>query len=66
MGVSSEFKSGDVLPDQILEALIARAPAIFASPNDIAQSVLYAVTQPHDISVSEILVSPRKSFPHHA
>ena len=65
-GITSDFKPEDVLPDETLAALNAHAPAIFASPDDIARAVLYAVTQPHDVSVSEILVGPRKSFPNHA
>jgi NADP-dependent 3-hydroxy acid dehydrogenase YdfG len=56
------FQTGDILPDSTLEALSAHAAALFASPDDIARSVLYAVTQPHDINVSEILVGPRKAF----
>jgi NADP-dependent 3-hydroxy acid dehydrogenase YdfG len=63
VGISTAFQAGDVLPDDVLEELRTRASAIFASPIDIARAVLYAVTQPHDISVSEILVGPRKSFP---
>jgi NADP-dependent 3-hydroxy acid dehydrogenase YdfG len=64
-GVPSNFVTGDVLPDQTLEALNARAPEFFASPDDIARSVLFAVTQPYDVSVSEIVVGPRKAFPSH-
>jgi NADP-dependent 3-hydroxy acid dehydrogenase YdfG len=63
VGISTAFQTGDVLSDEMLEDLSTRASAIFASPNDIARAVLYAVTQPHDVSVSEILVGPRKSFP---
>lgn len=63
VGIRTAFEAGDVLPDDVLEELSARASAIFASPMDIARAVLYAVTQPHDVSVSEILVGPRKSFP---
>ncbi len=63
VGISTAFQAGDVLPDDVLEELRARASAIFASPIDIARAVLYAVTQPHDVSVYEILVGPRKSFP---
>ncbi|MCY0856320.1 SDR family oxidoreductase [Cupriavidus sp. D39] len=66
VGISTEFKKGDVLSDTMLEALQSHASAIFASPDDIAGAVLYAVTQPHDLSVSEILVGPRKSFPNAA
>jgi len=63
VGISTTFETGDVLSDEVLEELRNRASSIFASPNDIARAVLYAVTQPHDVSVSEILVGPRKSFP---
>lgn len=63
VGISAAFQTGDVLSDEMLEDLKTRASAIFASPDDIARAVLYAVTQPHDLSVSEILVGPRKSFP---
>ena len=63
VGISTAFRTGDVLSDEMLEDLKTRASAVFASPNDIARVVLYAVTQPHDLSVSEILVGPRKSFP---
>jgi len=64
-GLPAGFKTGDVLPDSTLEALNARATAVFAAPDDIARAVLYAVTQPYDVNVSEILVGPRKAFPQH-
>ncbi|SHL11388.1 hypothetical protein SAMN05444159_5030 [Bradyrhizobium lablabi] len=63
VGISAAFQTDDVLSDEMLEDLRTRASAIFASADDIARAVLYAVTQPHDVSVSEILVGPRKSFP---
>ncbi|RKE39943.1 NADP-dependent 3-hydroxy acid dehydrogenase YdfG [Paraburkholderia sp. BL23I1N1] len=65
-GIAAEFKTGGVLSDAMLEKLHTHASSIFASPDDIASAVLYAVTQPHDLSVSEILVGPRKSFPNAA
>jgi len=64
-GLQANFKTGDVLPDSTLEALNTRATAVFAAPDDIARAVLYAVTQPYDVNVSEILVGPRKAFPIH-
>jgi NADP-dependent 3-hydroxy acid dehydrogenase YdfG len=64
-GLSGHFATGDVLPQDTLEALNTRASALFASPDDIARSVLFAVTQPYDVSVSEIVVGPRKAFPSH-
>ncbi len=65
VGLRADFKTGDVLPDSTLAALNARAAAVFASPDDIAHAVLYAVTQSYDVNVSEILVGPRKAFPNH-
>jgi NADP-dependent 3-hydroxy acid dehydrogenase YdfG len=64
-GLPVNFETGDVLPEETLEALNSRASAVFASPEDIARSVLFAVTQPYDINVSEILIGPRKAFPSH-
>jgi NADP-dependent 3-hydroxy acid dehydrogenase YdfG len=64
-GIPSDFETGDILSDETLNALHGRASAVFASPEDIARAVIYAVTQPHDLSVSEIVIGPRKSFPAH-
>jgi NADP-dependent 3-hydroxy acid dehydrogenase YdfG len=64
-GLPATFETGSMLPDATLKALNARAPAIFASPDDIARAVVYAVTQPYEVSVSEIVVGPRKAFPSH-
>jgi NADP-dependent 3-hydroxy acid dehydrogenase YdfG len=62
-GLPATFQTGYILPDSTLQALSARAAGLFASPDDIAGSVLYAVTQAHDINISEILVGPRRAFP---
>ena len=62
LGVPAHFESGDILPPSTLDAL-SKSP-YFASSDDIARAVIYAVSQPQDVSVSEIVVGPRKSFPH--
>jgi NADP-dependent 3-hydroxy acid dehydrogenase YdfG len=64
-GAPETFKTGDLIPEETLQALHQHASGIFAAPEDIAEAVLYAVTQPHDIMVSEIVIGPRKSFPAH-
>jgi len=65
-GLPADFTTGDVLPDATLESLNALAAALFAAPDDIARAVFYAVTQPYDVNVSEIIVGPRKAFSRHA
>jgi NADP-dependent 3-hydroxy acid dehydrogenase YdfG len=64
-GLTSSFDDEQILPDELLAALHERAAAIFASPDDVARTVLFAVTQPSDVSISEVLVGPRKTFPSH-
>lgn len=64
-GAPETFEAGDLIPDETLQTMHQHASGIFAAPEDIAEAVLYAVTQPHDIMVSEIVVGPRKSFPAH-
>src|SRR5579859_1597929 len=65
-GLPADFKTGDVFPDSPPEALKDRGRVPFASQDDIVRAVLYAVTQPYEVNVSEILVEPRKAFPNHA
>jgi NADP-dependent 3-hydroxy acid dehydrogenase YdfG len=63
VGVAANFETGDILPESVIDAINSQASAVFASPDDIARAVLYAVTQPRDVNVSEVMVGPRKTFP---
>src|SRR5260370_40597870 len=62
LGLPAHVESGDILPPSTLDAL-SKLP-YFASADDVARAVVYAVSQPQDVSVSEIVVGPRKSFAH--
>ena len=63
VGLHAEFSTGDVLPESVLQDLNTRASAMFGSPDDIAQAVLYAVSVPADVSVSEIGRGPPQAVP---
>lgn len=61
-GVQAEVKAGERLPDEVFEQLQGNLRQMLASPDDIAQAVLYAVTQPISVNVSEIEVRPPKQI----
>jgi NADP-dependent 3-hydroxy acid dehydrogenase YdfG len=63
IGQPANFKSGDVLPDSTLRQLNAAAKEMLATPEDIAKAVLYAVSQPIELNVFEVVVRPRKTLP---
>lgn len=62
-GLPAGFQAGNILPESILQQLSARASSLFVSPDDIARAVLFAVEQPYEVSVSEIVIGPRRAFP---
>ena len=61
-GVQVEVKRGERLPDEVMERLQPRMRHLLASAEDVASAVLYAVTQPIHVNVSEIVVRPPKQL----
>ena len=61
-GVSLEVKPGDRLPDEVVEALQPKMKQLFASADDVAAAVLFAVTQPINVNIAEMVVRPAKQL----
>ena len=61
-GVDVEVKQGERLPDEVFERMPDGMRKILGRPEDIANAVLYAVTQPIDVNVQEIVVRPPKQM----
>jgi NADP-dependent 3-hydroxy acid dehydrogenase YdfG len=61
-GVELEVKRGERLPEGTLEALPAALRQVLGKPEDVAEAVLYAVTQPIQVNVEEIVVRPPKAL----
>jgi NADP-dependent 3-hydroxy acid dehydrogenase YdfG len=57
------FVAGQTLPAAAIAQFQDRARAVFASADDIARTVLFAVTQPIDLDLFEIVVRPGKDLP---
>lgn len=61
-GVDVEVKQGERLPDELLEKLQPILSQLLGDPQDIADAVLYAVTQPIRVNVEQIVVRPAKQL----
>lgn len=55
-----EVREGEPFPEEAVEALRRNAPQIMASVDEVAEAVLYAVSQPIELNVFEIEVRPQK------
>jgi len=61
-GVETEVRKGEKLPDEVLEKLQPMLAQLLGDPADIADAVLYAVTQPIRVNVEQIVVRPAKQL----
>jgi len=56
------IKPGEQLPQEILDRVAAVAKNVVLRPEDIAEAVLYAVTQPETVNINEIMVRPAQQL----
>jgi NADP-dependent 3-hydroxy acid dehydrogenase YdfG len=61
-GMQIEVKRGERLPDEVMEKLQPMMKQVLANAEDVANAVLYAVTQPINVNVAEIVVRPPKQL----
>jgi NADP-dependent 3-hydroxy acid dehydrogenase YdfG len=57
-----EITKGERLPDEVLEGAQEALPGHLLTPDDVAHAVLWAVTQPAHVHLSEIVVRPRRDL----
>jgi hypothetical protein len=57
-----EITKGERLPDEVLEGAQTALPGHLLTPDDVAQAVLWAVTQPSNVHLSEIVVRPKQDL----
>jgi NADP-dependent 3-hydroxy acid dehydrogenase YdfG len=61
-GAEVEIKRGQKLPDAVIAKLQPMMKQMLGSAEDVANAVLYAVTQPIHVNVAEIVVRPPKQL----
>jgi NADP-dependent 3-hydroxy acid dehydrogenase YdfG len=59
-GLDVEVKKGERLPDEVFEKLSAKLRTLLGDPADVANAILYAVTQPIEVDIADIVVRPAK------
>ena len=65
LGVDPEaegVRQGEYLPAEGVARILRENPGILLSPDDIANAVMYAVTQPASVHVNEVLVRPARGL----
>ena len=61
-GLDVEVKKGERLPDEVFSKLTAQLQQLLGDPADVANAVLYAVTQPIHVNLADIVVRPAKQM----
>jgi len=61
-GLDVEVKKGERLPDEVFEKLQGPLEQLLGLPQDVADAVLFAVTQPIRVNIADISVRPPKQL----
>lgn len=61
-GVQAEIRKGERLPDEVIEKLQPLLPQVLGSADDVARAVLFAVTQPIEVNIADIVIRPAKQL----
>jgi NADP-dependent 3-hydroxy acid dehydrogenase YdfG len=61
-GMDVEVKKGERLPDEVFSKLSEKLKQLLGDPNDVARAVHFAVTQPIEVNIADIVVRPPKGM----
>jgi NADP-dependent 3-hydroxy acid dehydrogenase YdfG len=61
-GLDIDFTPGEHLPAETLEAMADNLKKMLCQPTDVANAVFYAVSQPINVNIAEIVVRPPRAM----
>jgi NADP-dependent 3-hydroxy acid dehydrogenase YdfG len=61
-GIEVSFERGERLPDEVFEKAQPLLRSLLGSADDVAEAVMYAITQPIHVHVADVVVRPPKSL----
>ena len=61
-GFDLEVRPGERLPDEVFKALTGSLSKLLGDPQDVANAVLYAISQPIKVGIADIVVRPPKNW----
>ena len=61
-GADVDLKKGEKLPDEVLDKLQPLLKQILGNAEDVANAVLYAVSQPIEVNIADIVIRPAKQM----
>lgn len=61
-GMDVEVKRGERLPDEVFQKLQGAMKQLLGAPEDVAEAVLFAVTQPIHVNIADVVVRPAKQL----
>jgi NADP-dependent 3-hydroxy acid dehydrogenase YdfG len=59
-GLDVDVRQGERLPDEVFEKLSTQLRNLLGDPADVANAILYAVTQPIQVDIADIVIRPAK------
>jgi NADP-dependent 3-hydroxy acid dehydrogenase YdfG len=62
LGIKADIKPGAQLPPEVLDQIAAAGKLFLASADDVARAVLFAVTQPIELNIFEMVVRPQRQL----
>ena len=61
-GLDVEIKQGERLPDEVFEKIAGPMSQLLGEPQDVADAVLFAVSQPIRVNIADITIRPPKQL----